>query len=198
MWAFLFLTIFGRCVRFPNPHVSSPCESLFLQVVLDELALGYAGKRDRWNGYDANEHKRVVEKYEHAEAERRRIREAERNAAYLKKKEEKAKAKEERARKRAEAAAKGEHAEGAEGEDSPSESDSHSDSDSDSDSDAGSSDSDDDVREKDSQEVAGQELKTYNTKVCVLPASPRACVHVCVHECGCACASVERCDAWGW
>jgi hypothetical protein len=49
-------------------------------------------------------------------------------------------------------------------------SESESDSDSDSDSDMGStaeSNDDDELKEKDSQEVAGQELKRFTTKVCV-------------------------------
>ena len=33
-----------------------------------ELELGYAGKHDRWNGYDPAEYKRVMERYEQVEA----------------------------------------------------------------------------------------------------------------------------------
>ncbi|CAO1615663.1 unnamed protein product [Jaminaea pallidilutea] len=37
----------------------------------------FAAKRDRWNGYDPAEHKRVMEQYEAVEEERRRLREEE-------------------------------------------------------------------------------------------------------------------------
>lgn len=37
----------------------------------------FAAKRDRWNGYDPAEHKRVLEEYEAVEEERRRLREEE-------------------------------------------------------------------------------------------------------------------------
>lgn len=36
----------------------------------------YAGKRDRWNGYDPNEFKRVLKKHEMVTKERQAIREA--------------------------------------------------------------------------------------------------------------------------
>ena len=37
--------------------------------------LDYAAKRDRWNGYDPSEHKKVVEEFEAIEEERRRLKE---------------------------------------------------------------------------------------------------------------------------
>ena len=37
--------------------------------------LDYAAKRDRWNGYDPSEHRKVVEEFEAIEAERRRLKE---------------------------------------------------------------------------------------------------------------------------
>ncbi|CAL1707643.1 unnamed protein product [Somion occarium] len=45
--------------------------------VIQEVASGYDAKRDRWNGYDPAEHKRVYEEYAAVEAERQRQREEE-------------------------------------------------------------------------------------------------------------------------
>lgn len=45
--------------------------------IVRDIELGYDAKRDRWNGYDASEHKRVYEEYEAIEAERQRQREEE-------------------------------------------------------------------------------------------------------------------------
>ncbi|KAI0374037.1 pre-mRNA-splicing factor SLU7 [Pilatotrama ljubarskyi] len=45
--------------------------------VIQEVASGYDAKRDRWNGYDPAEHKRVYEEYEAVEAARQRLREEE-------------------------------------------------------------------------------------------------------------------------
>ncbi|KAI0318393.1 pre-mRNA-splicing factor SLU7 [Amylostereum chailletii] len=45
--------------------------------VIQEVEVGYAAKRDRWNGYDPAEHKKVYEEYEAVESERQRLREEE-------------------------------------------------------------------------------------------------------------------------
>jgi pre-mRNA-processing factor SLU7 len=45
--------------------------------VIQNVAAGYAAKRDRWNGYDATEHKKIYEEYEAVEAARKKIREEE-------------------------------------------------------------------------------------------------------------------------
>ncbi|KAK0536548.1 mRNA splicing protein [Tilletia horrida] len=49
------------------------------EVIVDLAGLDkdYDAKRDRWNGYDPTQHKRVVEQYEAVEEERRRLREEE-------------------------------------------------------------------------------------------------------------------------
>jgi pre-mRNA-processing factor SLU7 len=46
-----------------------------LIVLQTSLNLGFEAKRDRWNGYDANDHRKVMEEWELIEAERKRIRE---------------------------------------------------------------------------------------------------------------------------
>ena len=38
------------------------------ELVQDQIALGFDGKRDRYNGYDAEDYGRVVDRYEKAEA----------------------------------------------------------------------------------------------------------------------------------
>ncbi|KAI0743541.1 pre-mRNA-splicing factor SLU7 [Daedaleopsis nitida] len=45
--------------------------------VIQDIATGYDAKRDRWNGYDTAEHKRVYEEYEAVEAARQKLREEE-------------------------------------------------------------------------------------------------------------------------
>lgn len=45
--------------------------------VVQDVATGYDAKRDRWNGYDAGEHKKVYEEYEAIEAARQKLREEE-------------------------------------------------------------------------------------------------------------------------
>ncbi|KAK0545856.1 mRNA splicing protein [Tilletia horrida] len=46
-------------------------------VDIEGLDKDYDAKRDRWNGYDPSQHKKVVEQYEAVEEERRRLREEE-------------------------------------------------------------------------------------------------------------------------
>lgn len=45
--------------------------------VIQEVASGYDAKRDRWNGYDPAEHRRVYEEYAAVEAARQKLREDE-------------------------------------------------------------------------------------------------------------------------
>jgi pre-mRNA-processing factor SLU7 len=45
--------------------------------VIQDVELGYDAKRDRWNGYDPAEHKKIYDEYEAIEAERQRLREEE-------------------------------------------------------------------------------------------------------------------------
>ncbi|KAI0270772.1 pre-mRNA-splicing factor SLU7 [Russula aff. rugulosa BPL654] len=45
--------------------------------VIQNIEAGYDAKRDRWNGYDPAEHKRIYEEYEAVEMERQRLREEE-------------------------------------------------------------------------------------------------------------------------
>ncbi|KAE9411262.1 hypothetical protein BT96DRAFT_952375 [Gymnopus androsaceus JB14] len=45
--------------------------------VIQDLELGYDAKRDRWNGYDPAEHKRIYEEYAAVEAARQKLREEE-------------------------------------------------------------------------------------------------------------------------
>lgn len=44
---------------------------------IQDIEIGYDAKRDRWNGYDPAEHKKIYEEYEAVEAERQRLREEE-------------------------------------------------------------------------------------------------------------------------
>jgi pre-mRNA-processing factor SLU7 len=44
---------------------------------IQHIEAGYDAKRDRWNGYDPAEHKRIYDEYEAIEAERQRLREEE-------------------------------------------------------------------------------------------------------------------------
>lgn len=45
--------------------------------VIQEVASGYDAKRDRWNGYDPAEHRRVYDEYAAVEAARQKLREEE-------------------------------------------------------------------------------------------------------------------------
>ncbi|SJK97506.1 probable Pre-mRNA-splicing factor SLU7 [Armillaria ostoyae] len=45
--------------------------------VVQEVSVGYAAKRDRWNGYDVADHKQVYEEYAAIEAARQKLREEE-------------------------------------------------------------------------------------------------------------------------
>jgi len=45
--------------------------------IVQDMELGYAAKRDRWNGYDASEHKKIYDEYAAVEAARQKLREEE-------------------------------------------------------------------------------------------------------------------------
>lgn len=45
--------------------------------LVQEVSTGFAAKRDRWNGYDASEHKQIYEEYDALEAARQKMREEE-------------------------------------------------------------------------------------------------------------------------
>lgn len=45
--------------------------------IIQEVATGYDAKRDRWNGYDPSEHKRIYEEHAAIEAARQKLREDE-------------------------------------------------------------------------------------------------------------------------
>ncbi|KIJ67966.1 hypothetical protein HYDPIDRAFT_107513 [Hydnomerulius pinastri MD-312] len=45
--------------------------------IIQDVAAGYDAKRDRWNGYDPSEHKKIYEEYEAIEAARQKLREEE-------------------------------------------------------------------------------------------------------------------------
>jgi pre-mRNA-processing factor SLU7 len=45
--------------------------------IIQHIEAGYDAKRDRWNGYDPAEHKKIYEEYEAVETERQRLREEE-------------------------------------------------------------------------------------------------------------------------
>ncbi|TFY53069.1 hypothetical protein EVJ58_g9656 [Rhodofomes roseus] len=60
----------GAGPRFTNKGIA-PDE------VIQDVASGYDAKRDRWNGYDPAEHKKIYEEYEALEAARQKLREDE-------------------------------------------------------------------------------------------------------------------------
>ncbi|KAF8135657.1 Pre-mRNA splicing Prp18-interacting factor-domain-containing protein [Boletus edulis] len=45
--------------------------------IIQDVSSGYDAKRDRWNGYDPSEHKKIYEEYEVIEAARKKLREEE-------------------------------------------------------------------------------------------------------------------------
>lgn len=45
--------------------------------IIQDVSVGYDAKRDRWNGYDTAEHKRVYDEYAAVEAARQKMREEE-------------------------------------------------------------------------------------------------------------------------
>jgi pre-mRNA-processing factor SLU7 len=45
--------------------------------VIQDIAVGYDAKRDRWNGYDSSDHQRVYDEYASIEAARQKLREEE-------------------------------------------------------------------------------------------------------------------------
>lgn len=54
--------------KYTNKNISA-------DEVVQDLEMGYDAKRDRWNGYDPTEHKRVYEEYAALEAARQKLRE---------------------------------------------------------------------------------------------------------------------------
>eukprot|EP00930_Biecheleria_cincta_P105905 TRINITY_DN98_c0_g1_i1.p1 TRINITY_DN98_c0_g1~~TRINITY_DN98_c0_g1_i1.p1 ORF type:complete len:704 (-),score=195.17 TRINITY_DN98_c0_g1_i1:40-2082(-) len=52
-------------------------KNLMPDEYVQELNLDYEGKRDRWNGFQADDYKQVIEDWEKVEAERRRVKAAE-------------------------------------------------------------------------------------------------------------------------
>eukprot|EP00933_Yihiella_yeosuensis_P024746 TRINITY_DN19187_c0_g1_i1.p1 TRINITY_DN19187_c0_g1~~TRINITY_DN19187_c0_g1_i1.p1 ORF type:complete len:682 (+),score=210.79 TRINITY_DN19187_c0_g1_i1:85-2130(+) len=52
-------------------------KNLMPDEYIQELSLDYDGKRDRWNGYQNEDYKKVIEDWEKIEAERRRVKAAE-------------------------------------------------------------------------------------------------------------------------
>ncbi|KZT08346.1 pre-mRNA-splicing factor SLU7 [Laetiporus sulphureus 93-53] len=59
-----------RGARYTNKDIAQ-------DEVIQDVASGYDAKRDRWNGYDPAEHKRVYEEYAAVEAARQKLREEE-------------------------------------------------------------------------------------------------------------------------
>ncbi|KAJ7703023.1 Pre-mRNA splicing Prp18-interacting factor-domain-containing protein [Mycena rosella] len=59
-----------RGAKFTNKDIQA-------DEVIQEVATGYDAKRDRWNGYDVAEHKRVYEEYAAIDAARQKLREDE-------------------------------------------------------------------------------------------------------------------------
>ncbi|KAI0683581.1 Pre-mRNA splicing Prp18-interacting factor-domain-containing protein [Cytidiella melzeri] len=57
-----------RGARFTNKDIAA-------DEIIQEVASGYDAKRDRWNGYDPSEHKKVYEEYQAVEAARLQLRE---------------------------------------------------------------------------------------------------------------------------
>jgi len=56
--------------RFTNKDIQA-------DEVIQDIDAGYDAKRDRWNGYDAAEHKKIYEEYAAIEAARQKLREEE-------------------------------------------------------------------------------------------------------------------------
>jgi pre-mRNA-processing factor SLU7 len=59
-----------RGAKFTNKDIQA-------DEVVQEIAAGYDAKRDRWNGYDVAEHKKVYEEYAAIDAARQKLREEE-------------------------------------------------------------------------------------------------------------------------
>ena len=53
------------------------------EKVLPELAFDFDGKRDRWNGYDAKEHKRVIMEHHKLEEAKRLLKAQEMNSSLV-------------------------------------------------------------------------------------------------------------------
>jgi len=59
-----------RGAKFTNKDIQA-------DEVIQDVAMGYAAKRDRWNGYDTAEHQAIYEEYAAVEAARQKLREDE-------------------------------------------------------------------------------------------------------------------------
>lgn len=57
-----------RGAKFTNKDIAA-------DEIIQDVASGYDAKRDRWNGYDPSEHKKVYEEYQAIEAARQKLRE---------------------------------------------------------------------------------------------------------------------------
>jgi pre-mRNA-processing factor SLU7 len=57
-----------RGAKFTNKDIAA-------DEIIQEVASGYDAKRDRWNGYDPSEHKKVYEEYQAIEVARQKLRE---------------------------------------------------------------------------------------------------------------------------
>ncbi|KAI0812519.1 Pre-mRNA splicing Prp18-interacting factor-domain-containing protein [Irpex lacteus] len=57
-----------RGAKFTNKDIAA-------DEIIQDVATGYDAKRDRWNGYDPSEHKKVYEEYQAVEAARQKLRE---------------------------------------------------------------------------------------------------------------------------
>eukprot|EP00602_Paraphysomonas_sp_CaronLab_P004398 CAMPEP_0185033266 /NCGR_PEP_ID=MMETSP1103-20130426/22034_1 /TAXON_ID=36769 /ORGANISM="Paraphysomonas bandaiensis, Strain Caron Lab Isolate" /LENGTH=511 /DNA_ID=CAMNT_0027569477 /DNA_START=307 /DNA_END=1842 /DNA_ORIENTATION=- len=136
------------CVERPRSSKKAAWKS-GVDIAPDEVVLkmeehgkvSYDAKRDQWQGYDPTQYKHTIDRYERAEAERRKYKQEQKEKKRLEEEAAK-KAKEERRQQRAALKEGGDNAENGGGEADSGESDSGSDYDSDED-----DDSEDDTKE---------------------------------------------------